>query len=416
MSQPEASNFEGERMTVEGSCEKRFSEVQEEFERNLAERGEVGASVCVTVDGESVVDLWGGVADPATGRAWGRDTIGVVWSSTKGATALCAHILVSRGELDLDRRVTDYWPEFGKNGKGDVTVRMLLAHQAGLAAHREPLPEGALCDWDLTVDLLAAQQPWWEPGTRSGYHALTFGHLAGELVRRVSGVSLGTFFRREVAERLGIDFWIGLPESEEARVAPTIAAVPPADFEQLPRFYQVALSDPTSLQGHVILNSGGLMTPGAMDTHAVYAAEIPAVNGVANARALAGMYRPLALGGEGLLDEATIAEASRVASASTVDATILYPTRWTLGFMKSTDNLADGGVENSVLLSEEAFGHAGMGGSLGFADPRARLSFGYSMNKQGGGLGMNFRGQALVDAVYRALGYRQPSGGGIWFA
>ncbi|MBV8958057.1 MAG: beta-lactamase family protein, partial [Actinobacteria bacterium] len=136
-------------MTVEGTCEPRFASVAEEFERNLGERGEVGASVCVTVDGETVVDLWGGVADPATGRAWDHDTIGVVWSCTKGAAALCAHMLVSRGLLDLDALVIDYWPEFGKNGKDAVTVRMLLSHQAGLAAIREPLPEGALTDWDL---------------------------------------------------------------------------------------------------------------------------------------------------------------------------------------------------------------------------------------------------------------------------
>ena len=405
-------------MGVQGTCEDRFSEVREEFERNFSERDEAGASVCVTVEGDTVVDLWGGIADISTGRAWDRDTIGVVWSATKGATAVCAHILVSRGELDLDRRVTDYWPEFGKNGKDEVTVRMLLAHQAGLAAHREPLPEGGLCDWDLAVDLLAAQEPWWEPGAKSGYHALTFGHLAGELVRRVTGISLGTFFRQEVAEPLGLDFWIGLPTSEHSRCAPTIPAEPPTDPAQLPRFYQAALYDPTSLQGHVLLNSGGLMTPGAMDTPAVYAAEIPAVNGVANARALAGMYRPLSIGGGGLIDEATLAEASRVASALSIDATILYPTRWSLGFMKATDNmgLADGGVENSVLLTDEAFGHVGMGGSVGFADPRAHMSFGYSMNRQGGGLGMNARGQALVDAVYRTLGYRQPPGGGLWFA
>jgi len=405
-------------MGAQGSCDQRFSAVQEELERNFAERGEVGASVCVALDGETVVDLWGGIADASSGREWERDTIGIVWSATKGATALCAHMLVSRRELDLDERVTHYWPEFGKNGKDEVTVRMLLAHQAGLAAHREPLAEGGLADWDLAVDLLAAQEPWWEPGTKSGYHALTFGHLAGELVRRVTGGSLGTFFRAEVAEPLGLDFWIGLPASEHARVAPTVPAEPPTDPDKLPRFYQAALYDPTSLQGHVVLNSGGLMVPGAIDTPAVYEAEIPAVNGVANARALAGMYRPLSLGGGDLIDEATLAEASRVASAVSIDATILYPTRWSLGFMKAVDNmgLADGGVENSVLLTDEAFGHVGMGGSVGFADPKARLSFGYSMNKQGGGLGMNARGQALVDTVYRTLGYRQPDAGGMWFA
>jgi CubicO group peptidase (beta-lactamase class C family) len=407
-------------MAVAGTCEPKFAEVRGEFERNLAERGEVGASVCVTVDGSTVVDLWGGVADPATGREWDRDTIGVVWSCTKGAVALCAHMLVSRRQLDLDARVTDYWPEFGKNGKGDVTVRMLLSHQAGLAAIREPLPDGALTNWDLVCDLLANQEPLWEPGTRNGYHALTFGHLAGELVRRVTGRSVGTFFREEVAGPLGLDFWIGLPEEHEPRVAPTIPADAPASEEDVPRFFVKALTEPTSIQGLVILNSGGLMVPGAIDSREVHAAEIPAANGITNARGLAGMYRPLALGGEvgglRLVDDATLAEMSRVAVATGRDATILYPTRFGLGFMKSIDNMADGGIENSVLLSEEAFGHAGMGGSLGFADPRARLSLGYSMNKQGGGLGMNTRGQALVDAVYRALGYRQPAGGGIWFS
>jgi len=160
--------------------------------------------------------------------------------------------------------------------------------------------------------------------------------------------------------------------------------------------------------------------PGAIDTREVYGAEIPAANGISNGRGLAGMYRPLALGGSvdgvTLVDEATLAAMGRVEVATARDATILYPTRFGLGFMKPIDNMAHGGVENSVLLAEEAFGHAGMGGSLGFADPKARLSLGYTMNKQGGGLGMNTRGQALVDAVYRTLGYRQADGGGIWFA
>ncbi len=353
---------------VEGTCEPRYARVQEEFERNLAERGEVGAAVCVVVDGETVVDLWGGVADPATGRGWERDTIGVVWSCTKGAVALCAHMLVSRGELDLDAPVTRYWPEFAKGGKEDVSVRVLLAHQAGLAAIREPLPEGGLCDWDLVVDVLAAQEPLWAPGTRQGYHALTFGHLVGELVRRISGRSLGTFFREEVAEPLGLDFWIGLPEEHEARVAPTIPVDPPGPQDPVPDFYVQAMSDPTSIPGLVLMNSGGLMMPGVIDQREVHAAEIPAANGVANARALAGMYRPLAAGGavDGLhlLDEAAIAEASRVASATAIDATLGVPTRWALGFMKSMDNRRlPGGIEDSVLLTEEGFGHAGMGGA-----------------------------------------------------
>lgn len=394
--------------------------MREAFEQNFSERGEIGASVCITVDGETVVDLWGGVADPSTGRMWQRDTIGPVWSCTKGATALCAHMLVSRGDLDLDARVADYWPDFAKNGKSDVTVRHLLSHQAGLAALRDPLPEGGLNDWDLVCDLLAAQEPFWEPGTRHGYHGLTFGHPIGELVRRITGRSLGTFFHEEVAGPLGLDFWIGLPAELDDRVAPNIAADMPASPDELPRMMQAAFAGPASLSGLLLFNNGGLMLPGAIDTREVRAAEIPAVNGISCARGLAGMYRPLALGGavDGvrLVDEATLAEMGRVAVASAFDAAILYPTRFALGFMKSVDNVAIGGIENSVLLSEEAFGHAGFGGALGFADPKARLSFGYHMNKQGGGLGMNLRGQAVVDAAYRALGYRQPDGGGIWFA
>jgi CubicO group peptidase (beta-lactamase class C family) len=402
-------------MTTNGTCEPRFAEVREEFERNLVGRGEVGASVCVTVDGETVVDLWGGVANPDTGAPWNEDTVCVVWSSTKGAVALCAHMLISRGELDLHAPVADYWPEFAKNGKEAITVRQLLSHQAGLAALTEPLPDGGLCDWELVVDLLAKQEPLWEPGTRNGYHALTFGHLAGELVRRVDGRSLGTFFREEVAEPLGLDFWIGLPESIEPRVAPIIPTDLPADPSELPLFYQLALTDPTSLPGLVMVNSGGLMMPGACDTREVHAAEIPAANGIANGRALAGMYRPLALGGGGILDEATLARAGRVEVATGHDAVLSAPSRFGLGFMKAVDNLAALGPDNSVILSDDAFGHVGAGGSLGIADPRARMSFGYAMNKQGAGLGLNPRGQALVDAVYRALGYRQPAGGGFWF-
>ena len=209
-------------MTAQGMVEPRFAAVQEEFERNFAERGEVGASVCVTVNGETVVDLWGGIADPETQAPWNKDTIVFVWSCTKGATALCAHILAARG-IELDAPVAQYWPEFAKGGKDGVTVRMVLNHQAGLPALREPIPENGLCDWDAVVEALAAMEPLWEPGTRHGYHALVFGHLVGEVLRRVTGDSLGTIFRTEVAEPLGLDFWIGLPEEQEPRVAPSIS-------------------------------------------------------------------------------------------------------------------------------------------------------------------------------------------------
>jgi CubicO group peptidase (beta-lactamase class C family) len=404
-------------MDIKGTCAPRFAEIKEEFERNFEARGEVGASVCVTVKGEAVVDLWGGIADPATGRPWARDTIGVVWSCTKGAAALVAHMLVSRGELDLDAPVSRYWPAFAASGKEAIPVRYLLSHQAGLAVLREPIPEAGLCDWQLVIDRLAAQAPLWEPGTRHGYHATTFGHLIGEVVRQISGRSIGAFFRDEVAEPLGLDFWIGLPPQHEPRVAPTIPASPPGPGVALSRFYRVAMSDPTSVPGMVLHNSGAMLTPGFIDTRAVHAAEIPALNGVTNARGLAGMYRALAGSGGGLVSPDVLSVMSAVSSATSIDATLQVPTRFSLGFMKSMNNRHLGpGDQDSVILSEEAFGHAGMGGSLGFADPRAHLSFGYTMNRQGMTIGVEARGQSLIDATYRSLGYRPPARGGGWQA
>ncbi|HXM54719.1 MAG TPA: serine hydrolase domain-containing protein [Candidatus Dormibacteraeota bacterium] len=397
--------------TVDGSCDQRFGLVREEFERSFAERGEVGASVCVTVEGRTVVDLWGGVADTASGRPWQRDTLTHVWSNTKGATALCLHVLIDRGEVALDAPVSRYWPEFAAAGKDGVTVRQLLAHQAGLAAVRKPLPAGALYDWELMTTSLAAETPFWEPGTRNGYHALTFGFLVGELVRRVSGHSLGTFFRAEVATPLGIDFWIGLPEQDEERVAPVVPPAPdPATFSA---FERLAFGDPTSLPGLIFTNSGGYMMPGECDTRAAHVAEMGAVGGLTNGRGLAGMYAPLANGGGPLVSETAVGRMGAVASATSVDATLLAPTRFALGFVKSIDNRALPLVNGSVILSEPAFGHTGMGGSIGFCDPVARLSFGYAMNVMGAGMGLNERGQRLVDAMYRSLGY-QGTESGAW--
>ncbi|WP_157250143.1 serine hydrolase domain-containing protein [Nonomuraea typhae] len=392
-------------MTVQGTSDPRFSLVREEFERNLAERGEVGASVCVIVDGEVVADLWGGEAAP--GAPWREDTIGHVWSCTKGATALCAHLLADRGELDLDAPVVRYWPEYGAAGKGGTLIRHLLAHQAGLPVLREPLPPGAFLDWKLMAERLAVAEPFWEPGTRHGYHALTFGFLVGEVVRRVGGRSLGTFFREEVAEPLGLEFWLGLPEEHESRVAPTIPAdLPP----EPPSFYVKAFSDPESLPALLLGNNGGFML--ASDSREAHAGEFGSVGAITNARGLARMYRPLSLGG--LVSAGQRSIMGRVESAGT-DAVLGVPTRWSAGFMVSTDNRhlppAD---SEGALMSETAFGHAGMGGSVGFCDPEARLAFGYTMNKQGSGLGINPRGQALTDAAYRALGYDQANGG-IWY-
>jgi CubicO group peptidase (beta-lactamase class C family) len=398
---------------VSGTWHPKFDRVREEFVRNFAERGEVGASVSVIVDGRTVVDLWGGLARPDTGEPWQPDTLVQVWSSTKGATSLCAHILIDRGLLDLDAPVVRYWPEFGQNGKAATTVAMLMSHQAGVPAIREPLPQGAFYDWQLMTTALAAEAPFWEPGTRNGYHALTFGFLVGELVRRVSGKSLGTVFRDEVAAPLGLDFWIGLPESEEPRVAPTISP-DLGTGEPLSIFLLKALTETTSIPALAFFNSGGYITsPGESDSRAAHAAEIGASGGITNARALARMYAPLAgIGGVELLGRDALARMARVHSATGEDASAFIPTRFSLGYVKSIDNRRQPpGKQDSVILSEEAFGHSGFGGSIGFADPRAGFSFGYTMNKMGLGTGINARGQSLVDAVYASLGYTSNASG-----
>jgi CubicO group peptidase (beta-lactamase class C family) len=400
---------------VSGRWHPEFKRVRREFITNFRERGEVGASVCVVVEGETVIDLWGGIARPETGEPWQAETVSHLWSATKGATALCAHLLVERGALDIHAPVVEYWPEFGQQGKEGITVAMLLGHQAGLPALRARLPRGAFYDWELMTTSLAAEAPFWEPGTRTGYHALTFGFLVGELVRRVSGKTLGTFFRDEVAEPLGLDFWLGLPEEDEARVAPMIFPDPAAPGEPLSVFFLKALTDPTSIPALAFFNTGGYTDPGESETRAAHAAEIGAAGGMSNARSLARMYAAAAgtLRGRRLLEPDTVARMGRTVSATGQDATGFIPSRFALGFVKSIDNRGQpAGMQDSAILTEDAFGHSGFGGCIGFADPRARVGFGYTMNKMGQGTLLNPRGQSLVDALYQSLGYTSDASGG----
>lgn len=396
---------------ISGHCDPRFSRVRDEFERNLDERGEVGASVCVTLEGETVVDLWAGSAAPDGSRPWEKDTISIVWSSTKGAAALCAHVLASRGQLDLDAPVSRYWPEFKGAGKETIPVRMLLNHQSGLSAIRKPVPAGAFAEQETMARLLAEETPFWTPGTRHGYGAITFGWLVAEVVRRVAGRTLGRFFREEVAEPLGLDFWIGLPEEHEPRVA---TMTPPPPSLDAP-FFRAVVSEPTSVQA-LVYNDGGF-TQG-FDQRAARACELPSANGVTNARGLAGLYAPLACGGAlrgvKLVDRASLARMIAVSSAAGQDAVLLLPSRFSLGYMKSIDNRRQPpGTQESMLLGEQAFGHAGFGGSIGFADPAEKLSMGYTMNRMGEGVLLNPRGQGLVDAVYLSLGYTSNEPG-VW--
>lgn len=403
---------------VEGHASDDFASVVDAFVANFEERGEVGASVALSVEGETVVDLWGGTSqrlvtdDPKAVVPWERDTVSTVFSVTKAATALCAHLLVERGQLDLHAKVTDYWPEFGQNGKDDTTVAMMLNHSAGVPAFREKVESGLLYDWDATVGRLEQEAPFWEPGTRNGYHMVTFGWTVGEIVRRVSGRSLGTYFAEELAGPLGLDFWIGLPEAVESRVARIIAHDPGPDLA-MTDFTRAILEDRTSIAALALLNIGGANF-GNPSGRAQFAAEIGGAGGIGNARSMSGLFTPLAMGGGDLFSPTAVSRMAEVSSATQRDATLMIPSRFGLGFMTSMDNRhRPFGAIESCVLGAGAFGHVGAGGSIAFADPTCRLAFGYSMNQMGPGLLLNDRGQSLVDAAYRSLGFTTDSSG-VW--
>jgi CubicO group peptidase (beta-lactamase class C family) len=216
---------------IEGTCDPKFNRVKDMFAENFEKRGEVGAAAAVMLDGKSVVDIWAGHADRDKTRPWTRDTLVNVYSTTKGVTAICAHSLADKGLLDIDAPVAKYWPEFAQAGKDKMPVRYLLSHRAGMAAVRKPLDDDALFKWDKMTTALAEQEPWWEPGTKHGYHALTFGYLVGEVIRRITGKTPGTYLRDELAGPLGLDLHIGLDAKNDARTGDMIAMPPPGPGE-----------------------------------------------------------------------------------------------------------------------------------------------------------------------------------------
>ena len=407
--------------TIQGECDPDWSGVLEAFALNFSERGELGASLCVTVGGRARIDVWGGWANEEKTRPWDRDTIGVIFSATKAATVLCVNILIDQGAIDLHAPVSRYWPEFARHGKQSGTVEMILNHSIGVPGFREPLKDNAFADWDYMVRRIEEERPWWKPGERMGYHGLTIGWLAGELVRRVSGKSLGTFFRERVADPLGLDFWIGLPEAMEPRVTHMVPyKTQPGEEEIVSDFGINLVQNPDSDSAVAMRHHGGYWFENyvesagcyAPDTRLAHAAEIGAVGGITNARGLAGMYAPLANGGQGLMSREHIDRMSQVSMCAMSDAIMLRRSRYALGFMKGIDNRHRRlGHLESLIIGDRAFGHVGMGGHLGFADPDCQLSFGYTMNKMQAGLAFNPRGQSLVDAVYRQLGYKTDAAG-----
>ncbi|MGH8013527.1 MAG: serine hydrolase domain-containing protein, partial [Candidatus Binataceae bacterium] len=321
---------------INGECDPRFSRVRDAFAENFARRGEVGAATSIVLDGRRVVDLWAGYANQARTRPWERDTIVNVWSTTKGLCAMCAHRLADQGKLDLDAPVAKYWPEFAQAGKGSMPVSYLLNHKAGLAAIRTPLKHDELFSWEKVTSELARQEPWWTPGTRHGYHAITFGWLVGEVVRRISGKSLGTYFHDEIAGPLDADAWIGIGPEFDARVADIIYAPAPLPGET--NIFAEMMKDPASVNALAIMNPPTMFSAETTNSRAWRGAEIPGANGHANARALARIYGALARGGE--VDGVKLFGPREIERCYTEqskgpDAVLPLTTRIGLGFMLS---------------------------------------------------------------------------------
>jgi len=373
---------------IHGHCEDRYAAVREAFRKNFEQGLELGASFSAVVGGETVVDLWAGDRNER-GEAWEEDTIVNVYSTTKAMAALSTLMLVDRGELDLDAPVASVWPEFGAAGKDRVLVRQLLSHTSGVAGWEKQIRVEDLYDWEYSTGLLAEQAPMWEPGARSGYHALSHGHLLGEVVRRVSGRSLGTFFREEVAEPLEADFHIGLPEEHEPRVGELVA---PPDS---------TLNAAARAEGGVAAKVLGnpAMRGSDANTRAWRAAEIPAANGTGNARAVARIVGALADGGRGgdtrLLSEDTLARVVEEQSYGT-DLVLGLPIRFGLGFGLTSKELPIG-------PNPRTFFWGGWGGSLVVVDPDAGLGFSYVMNKMGSGTMGDTRGFSIALALYASL-------------
>jgi CubicO group peptidase (beta-lactamase class C family) len=381
-------------VSIDGFIAPGWDRVADAFAANF-DHGEVGAACCVYADGEPVVDLVGGIADTTTGRTWDAQTLALVFSTTKGATATCANLLIQRGQLDPDAPVAHYWPEFAAAGKDNVLVRHVLSHSAGLPVVEGHFTLDHALAWDPVVEQLARQTPRWEPGTAVGYHMRSYGWLVGELVRRIDGRTLGTFFRDEIGAPLGLDWWIGLPETIEPRVAPIIPPDTPDDPEV--RELMDAIMAPGTMMGDALTGPANLFHYDEMwNTRALHACELPSSNGIASAHAVARMYAALVgnVDGVRVLDGASIERATRMQIEGT-DVVIGAPMRYGLGY-----SLGDA---LSSAAPASAFGHSGAGGSLGFADPARGLGFGYVMTKMRVGLAEDRRPRNLVRAMYASV-------------
>jgi CubicO group peptidase (beta-lactamase class C family) len=379
---------------IEGTCDPAFARVRDAFAAGFAAHGELGAALCVFAGGRAVVDVWGGFADVARTRRWRRDTVVNVFSAVKALTAVCAHRLVDDGRLDLEAPVAALWPEFARNGKEAIRVDELLAHRAGLAALHDEVPAGAALRWEPMVAALAAETPWWPPGTAHGYHAITFGWLVGEVVRRAGGTRLREQWRAlggPLADELDVGWHgDGARVAEVAPVRPLFAADDP---------FVRALADRASLGFRALMTPPELATPGIVNRDDWRRAELPASNGHASARGLGQLYAALvgiAPALPSLLSGAAVARAIAPRSEGP-DRVLVHESRFALGFMLPSPL-------RPFSPNRRAFGHGGAGGSLGFADPDAGVALGYVVNQPlATSLGGDPRWQPIVRALYEAL-------------
>ncbi|AGA28458.1 EstA family serine hydrolase [Singulisphaera acidiphila] len=404
---------------VDGLVEDGWGQVADTFRANFKEGKDLGAACCVYVDGRAVVDLWGGLADREKNRPWERDTVALVASTTKGATAICAHLLVQRGQLDLDAPVIRYWPEFGAAGKEKIPVRWLLSHQAGLPYVDTPVTFEEACAWDPLIRALEVQKPLWTPGTEHLYHAMTYGFLVGEVIRRITGRSPGTFFAEEIAQPLGLSAWIGLPEEVEPRIARIEAApFPYKSMEDLaPDFAKLMgldLAVAVTLVKDVYGPGSAFMKAGAVGdvtgenvlSRAYRAAEFPGANMFANAHSIARMYAATVSDVDGirLLQPDTVAAMTVAQTDRTrmhgAPPELLPATKnlfnMSLGFVRSAPPVMS-------MFGPASFGHPGSGGSLGAADPESRVGFGYVPNLWAATM-VDPRAIELTSAVAKCLG------------
>jgi CubicO group peptidase (beta-lactamase class C family) len=384
---------------VEGEVSPGFEPVRDAFAENFSERHELGGACCVYYRGDKVVDLWGGVRNKATGEPWEKETMVVVYSTTKGLAAMTLALAHSRGWLDYEQRVAHYWPEFAQQGKDTITVRQLLAHQAGLFALDEPLDRGLVADLDRLAAVLARQKPAWEPGARQAYHAITLGFYQNELIRRIDPRhrSLGQFFQDEIASPLGIDFYIRLPELvPDSRLA-TLESPSRWDMVRgFPLRIAIAAFNPRSKIVRALRGSEL-----AHDEKRIYARdlEIPSGGGVGTARAIARAYGVFAAGGAELQLRPETLEALAAPAIPPAhgfhDECMMGEARFSLGFMKPCPILSFG--------SARSYGMPGSGGSMGFADPEAGIGYGYVTNRMGTVLTGDPRDLALRNTLYSCL-------------